>query len=401
MKILHILDHYKPHFSGYVFRTSYILKYQKELGLEPVVVTSPKHGITKETVEDIDNITVYRTVQNGFGNIPFVKESRLMKALQKRIEEVIREQKPDIIHAHSPSLNGIPAVRAGRKFGIPVVYEVRALWEDAAVDHGTFQESSLKYGISRFIETNLFKKVNAISTICDGLKNEIMSRGIARSKITVIPNSVDTNAFFPVGYDEEIAYRYGLKNKKVYGFIGSFYHYEGIDLLIDAFSIMLKRDKNIILLLVGEGPEYLKLQDKVKEMNLEGTAIFVGRVPHEQIKRYYSVIDTLVYPRKKMRLTELVTPLKPLEAMAMGKVVVGSNVGGIKELITHNQNGLLFKAGSVDSLYTLLDGLNQYTKNINEIVINAQETIRKKYTWQSAVGRYIPLYTNLIKKQIF
>ncbi len=401
MKILHILDHYKPHFSGYVFRTSYILKYQKELGLEPVVVTSPKHGITKETVEDIDNITVYRTVQNGFGNIPFVKESRLMKALQKRIEEVIREQKPDIIHAHSPSLNGIPAVRAGRKFGIPVVYEVRALWEDAAVDHGTFQESSLKYGISRFIETNLFKKVNAISTICDGLKNEIMSRGIARSKITVIPNSVDTNAFFPVGYDEEIACRYGLKNKKVYGFIGSFYHYEGIDLLIDAFSIMLKRDKNIILLLVGEGPEYLKLQDKVKEMNLEGTAIFVGRVPHEQIKRYYSVIDTLVYPRKKMRLTELVTPLKPLEAMAMGKVVVGSNVGGIKELITHNQNGLLFKAGSVDSLYTLLDGLNQYTKNINEIVINAQETIRKKYTWQSAVGRYIPLYTNLIKKQIF
>ena len=170
MKILHILDHYKPHFSGYVFRTSYILKYQKKLGLEPAIVTSPKHGTAKDLLEDIDDMLVYRTPGNGFGGIPIIREVKLMKALQQRIEEIIKENRPDIIHAHSPSLNGIPALRAGRKYGIPVVYEVRAFWEDAAVDHGTFPERSIRYKMSRIIETKVLRKADAVFTICEGLR---------------------------------------------------------------------------------------------------------------------------------------------------------------------------------------------------------------------------------------
>jgi hypothetical protein len=161
VKILHILDHYKPHFSGYVFRTNYILNYQKKLGIDPVVVTSPKHGhikapveefVTspkhghiKAPVEELDGITVYRTVPHQFGNIPFLREWKLIRALEGRISEAVRIEKPDIIHAHSPSLNGIAAMRVGEKRNIPVAYEVRAFWEDAAVDHRTFKENSFKY----------------------------------------------------------------------------------------------------------------------------------------------------------------------------------------------------------------------------------------------------------------
>ena len=399
MKILHILDHYKPHFSGYVFRTSYILKYQKECGIEPVVVTSPKHGNVKESIEEIDSITVYRTAQNGFGDIPFIREIRLMNTLQKKIEEVIKLEKPDIIHAHSPSLNGISALRAGRKFGIPVVYEVRALWEDAAVDYGTFKDGSLKYRVSRFIETNLFKKVDALFTICGGLKGEMISRGISDDKITVIPNCVDTGFFSTCEYDEEIAERFNLRGKTVFGFIGSFYNYEGIDLLIDSYLKMLQKKNSARLFLVGDGPGKNALRSKVEKAGLTGHVIFTGKVPHEDIKKYYSVIDVLVYPRKKIRLTEIVTPLKPLEAMAMGKVVVGSNVGGIRELISHDKDGFLFEAGDVEGLSRLLVELSMNKENLKAFSLAAIETVQKRHNWESAVKGYLSVYERLINRE--
>lgn len=398
MKILHILDHYKPHFSGYVFRTSYILKFQKEFGLDPVIVTSPKQGDVKTALEEIDDMRIYRTPQNNFGDTPFIREARLMKALQGRIEDTIKAERPDIIHAHSPSLNGIPALRAGRKYGIPVVYEVRAFWEDAAVDHGTFAEGSAKYKISNFLETRLMKRVDALFTICDSLKQDIVSRGIPEDKVTVIPNCVDTGTFSPVEYDLTIADRYELTDKIVYGFIGSFYHYEGIDLLIDSYMKVLENRRDTRLLLVGDGPERNALYERAGKMGLLGCVIFTGKIPHEQIKRYYSVIDILVYPRKRMRLTELVTPLKPLEAMAMGKIVVGSDVGGIRELITHNKDGFLFMAEDIDDLSRLLTDLaiNQKCQEISKAAI---ETVQRKHRWDSAVKRYLPVYEKCIRSR--
>lgn len=395
MKILHILDHYKPHLSGYVFRTSYILKHQKELGLEPVLVTSPKHGDIKSDLEEIDGIRIYRTSKNNFGSIPFIRETRLMKALQKRIEDSIRVEKPDVIHAHSPSLNGIPALKAGRKFGIPVVYEVRAFWEDAAVDHGTFKEGSFKYRVSRLLETRLFKAVDALFTICGGLKNEIVARGIPDEKITIIPNCVDAVVFSPLAYDLEIAERYKLKDRTIYGFIGSFYHYEGLDILIESFAKVIEKIKDAKLLLVGGGPEKENLVRKARSMNLLRHVIFTGKVPHDEVKRYYSVMDVLVYPRKSMRLTELVTPLKPLEAMAMGKVVVGSDVGGIKELITHGKDGFLFKAVDVSRLSELLIELAKNKDGLDTVARSAIETVRTRHNWAMAVKRYLPIYERL------
>jgi PEP-CTERM/exosortase A-associated glycosyltransferase len=396
MKVLHILDHYKPHFSGYVFRTNYILKYQREFGIQPIIVTSPKHGSVKKPLEEIDNTRVYRTPLNDFGKMPFIKEILLMKTLEKRIKEVLEIEYPDIIHAHSPSLNGIPALRAGRRYGIPVVYEVRALWEDAAVDHGFFAEGSFKYKMSRFVESRILKRVDSLFTICEGLKREIVSRGIPVNKVTIIPNSVDTEFFSPQDYDEDIAYRYGLRDKIVYGFIGSFYGYEGIDLLIESFFDVLKSRDDVMLLLVGDGPEKEKLHKKVEEMGLLKHVIFTGKVPHEDIKRYYSVIDILVYPRKRTRLTELVTPLKPLEAMAMGKIVVGSDVGGIKELITDHGNGFLFKANYVDELTEILLELASNKKNLSQISKKAIETVRNRYNWKSSIKRYLSVYERLI-----
>ncbi|MBI4687016.1 MAG: glycosyltransferase, exosortase A system-associated, partial [Nitrospirae bacterium] len=371
--------------------------HQKELGIAPIIITSPKHGASHSHFEEIDGINVYRTTKNDFGAAPFIREVRLIDTLCRKIKEIIEIEKPDIIHAHSPSLNGIAALMAGRKYDIPVVYEVRAFWEDAAVDHGTFKEGSFKYRVSRFIETELLKRVDSLFTICEGLKGEMISRGIGDDRITVIPNCVDAELFTSVQRNEDIVKKYSLENKIVFGFIGSFYHYEGLDILIDGFQRLVPKINNAKLLLVGDGSEKDNLYKKVKEKGLHNDIIFTGKVPHAEVKSYYSVIDFLVYPRESMRLTELVTPLKPLEAMAMGKIVAGSDVGGIKELVTNGKDGFLFKAGDTEDLSRLLIELAVNRENLKAVSSAAIQTVRMKHNWESAVKRYLPVYGKLVK----
>lgn len=395
MKVLHVLDHYKPHFSGYVFRTASILKQQRELGIEPVLITSPKHGSVTAPMEEIDGMRVYRTEQTEFGKLPFVREQRLMGALRDRIAEVVRLEAPDLLHAHSPSLNGMPAVKAGRELGLPVVYEVRAFWEDAAVDHGTFAEGSLKYRMSKMLETSLFRDVDALFTICHGLKGDIVSRGIAADKITIIPNCVDADAFAPLERDQVLADRLGLEEVPVFGFIGSFYHYEGLLMLLESFGMALKDGLKARLLLVGGGPEHEAVRRRAEELGLIGPVLITGKVPHEEVNRYYSLIDVLVYPRLSMRLTELVTPLKPLEAMAMGKVVLGSDVGGIKELVTHGEDGFLFPAGDRGQLAGQLLELGSGDRDLKAVSTRAMQTVRERHDWSKAVERYLPVYRRL------
>ena len=303
--------------------------------------------------EDVDGLRFYRTpVATGtLASLPIGKELALMKQLETRLEEVAREVRPDIIHAHSPVLNAFPAIKVARKLGIPVVYEIRAFWEDAAVDHGTTSEGSLRYRATRKLETRAIRQVDHVFTICEGLRADIVARGIPADKVTVIPNAVDIASFnLASPPDPELQQKWGLTGKTVIGFIGSFYAYEGLDLLLDALPAIIEQKPDIRVLLVGGGPQEANLRQQAEKLGLKDVVIFTGRVPHQDVNRYYDLINILAYPRHPMRLTELVTPLKPLEAMAQGQLFVASDVGGHKELIEHNKTGILFKAGDRQAL---------------------------------------------------
>ena len=176
-----------------------------------------------------------------------------------------------------------------------------------------------------------------------GCGGEIVARGIPDHKVTVIANAVDRNAFRGAGApDPALAARLGLGGKRVLGFFGSFYSYEGLHLLLRAVPLMQRRRSDIAVLLVGGGPEEDGLRALASELGLGCSAVFTGRVPHDEIGRYYDLADMLVFPRLSLRLTELVTPLKPLEAMAQERIVVASNVGGHRELIRDRETGYLF-----------------------------------------------------------
>ncbi|MDL2124141.1 MAG: glycosyltransferase [Deltaproteobacteria bacterium] len=168
-----------------------------------------------------------------------------MRALGRRIQEVAHREKPDIIHAHSPVLNAIPALWAGRKLGIPIVYEIRAFWEDAAVDHGTYSEGSWKYKLTKFVETWVCRRSDQVAVLCNGLKNDLAKREISSQKITPVFNGINPDDFRPCPPDEGLKKEWNLSGKKVIGFIGSFYRYEGLDLLINAFSHLISQPPSL------------------------------------------------------------------------------------------------------------------------------------------------------------
>lgn len=399
MRILHIFDHTLPLHSGYTFRSLAILRHQQALGWETAHLSSPKQGPVAATQETVDGCLFYRTaVPNGMlSRLPILNQWAIVDALANRLTEVIDQVRPDILHAHSPSLNGLAALRAARRYNIPLVYEVRAFWEDAAVDHGTCREGDWRYRTTRALETYVLKRAAAITCICEGLRYDIVDRGIPDAKITVIPNAVDVTAFSTGGVPDAVfQVELGLVNKQVVGFIGSFYAYEGLTLLLDAIALLQQAWPDLRVLLVGGGPEEARLREQVQKKNLTQRVIFTGRVPHDQIHKYYDLVDIFSYPRLPMRLTELVTPLKPLEAMAQGKLVLASDVGGHRELITQDQTGVLFRAGDVAALAKALSSLLARREDWPRLQAAGRHFVETERHWRASVSRYRQVYERLL-----
>ncbi len=402
MRILHIVDHSIPLQSGYAFRSRAIFLEQQTRGWETFHVTSPKHALAVQEQppeEIVDGLSFYRTspVTGWAATLPLFDQWSVVHALEKRLRTIIPLIEPDILHAHSPALDGIAAIRAGRKFGIPTVYEIRGFWEDAAVSHGTSRENSLRYRVSRQLENRVFRRADAVVCICKGIRQDLVARGIPEQRITIVPNAVDPERFQATSQrDAELESRLGLAGEPVIGFIGSFYRYEGLMLLLDAMPRILSQNPDTRLLLVGGGQDAERLRKKAAALGITDRVIFTGRVPNDQVYRYYSLIDILCYPRLPMRLTELVTPLKPLEAMAQEKPLVASDVGGHRELIHDGETGTLFKAGDSTDLAAKLVGLLENRQQWPAMTAAGRRFIERERTWKTCVARYAPVYENLL-----
>jgi PEP-CTERM/exosortase A-associated glycosyltransferase len=391
MKVLHVLDHSLPLTSGYSTRSRSIAVCQREAGLEPVILTSPRHAYPGGPVETWDGIRHYRTAPvRRSRRLPHAELPRLMARLGRRIVEVARAERVDLLHAHSPVLNGLPALWAGRRLGIPIVYEARAFWEDAAVDQGTTREGSLRYRLSRALETWLFRRAGRVVVIAEAMRREIVARGVSAERITVVPNGVDLARFRPAARDAALAARLGLDGGPLFGFIGSFYRYEGLAFLMRALPLLRQRLPGAQVLLVGGGEEEEALHALARA--LDGAVIFAGRVRPDEVGRFYPLLDVFVCPRRRIRLTELVTPLKPLEAMAMERPVLASDVGGHAELIRHGETGCLFPAESrerfVDECVRLA-GAAEFRRHLAE---RGRRFVESERTWTRLVARYEPVY---------
>ena len=385
------------HTTGYTSRTQALVKAIGSHGWTVHVVTRPGYpqdrndihrmpaGVT-QTVNGIDYSLLPGPRSNG---VPFDKYcAEASQSIYRQLEKV----RPGVVHAASNYLNATPALIAARQAGLPFVYEVRGLWELTQAAKNPRFEASERFDWQKQRETAVAQQADLVITISQGLRRELIERGVSADRIVIVPNCVDVDSFKPRPRDQELAKEILLGDSKVLGFVGSMTSYEGLIDLVTALSRLRKNGADVCGLLVGDGPAWQEVREVARSLGMQHHIIMPGRVPHADVARWYSLMDVAVYPRLPSRVTELVPPLKPLEAMAMGLPVVASDVSAIRESIVDGRNGFLFARGEVDSLTSTLERVLQDTRAVRGVAKQGRADVKDLFTWDAAAKSVVQAY---------
>jgi PEP-CTERM/exosortase A-associated glycosyltransferase len=403
MKVLHVLETSIPHTVGYTVRANAIIENQVKLGLEVVVVTSPLFPVTgiAPAYEEFAGVRYYRTnhiptpasARSKLGS--YWRRAKMMRLYRHAVLAIATAECVDIIHAHSSYSNAYAAVPAARRLNVPLVYEVRTLWGESAVVEDGWRSDSWKYRMIWRLELGAMRRADCVVPIARGIYEELASRGVPKEKMQIVPNGVDTSKFIPRPKDLGLAAGIGLADKFIVGFIGSMRKLEGLSTLLDAYAACRRNGAAIGLVLVGDGPDRAPLEARTRDLKLEDVH-FTGNVPHNEVAAWYSILDVVAYPRIRAVITERVTPLKPLEVMALGKTCVGSDVGGLLELIENKRTGMIFRSGDSDHLAQVLMSLMANPSLTYELGQASMKFVKNEREWSVIVGRYREIYTRLI-----
>jgi PEP-CTERM/exosortase A-associated glycosyltransferase len=411
MRVLHVLHNSLPLICGYSIRSGHIVRLQKCDGNELMVVTSAQHPNGPAMREVIDGVEHRRTPGYNGKQWPLWREWQLVRRLAREVERAVRAWRPDLVHAHSPVLVGLPALQVARRHRLPFVYEIRDLWENALVDRGRFGRRSLQYQLARRGETYVLSRADAVVTICETLKAELEGRLGGTRKIHVVANGVDTEAFTPHPPSEDARRKYKLGSKRVVLYVGTFQPYEGLELLVRSLGRVIQRVPDAHLVIVGgsaslayrgattRGTQEEVLDRVVSELRLAEHVTMTGRVPHEEVGDLYSIADCVVYPRILTRTTSLTTPLKPLEAMAMGKAVAVSDLPPMKELVRDGETGLTFAAGDDAALAQTCIRLLEDAALRERLGRAARESVVAERQWQDLIRRYGAVYQEALGRR--
>jgi PEP-CTERM/exosortase A-associated glycosyltransferase len=399
-RVLHLVGRSLPYMqTGYSVRTRYVTLAQRGSGLDPHVVTQLgfpwADGVEEAPVhEELDGISHHRLGADD--PIP-ARLDRRLDLNAKALMDLVRRLRPAAIHAASDYRNALLALAVGRACGIPVVYEVRGFWEDTwSSKQGKGAAEAVAYRWRRERELECMRRADRVVTLAGVMRQELMARGIPGGKIVVVPNAVDPAAFQPVDRDSALARELGIDpGEVVVGYVSSFVAYEGIRFLIEATARLARRGLPVRCLLVGDGEERGVLEDRARELGVEGRVVFTGRVPHRDVARYYGLIDVFVVPRTGHRVCQMVTPLKPYEAMAMERAVVVSGVQALREMVVPGKTGLVFHPEDPEHLADVLEPLIRSPERRRTLGRAARDWVRRHRTWTQNGDRYAELYREL------
>jgi PEP-CTERM/exosortase A-associated glycosyltransferase len=398
--VLHVLDHSWPVLSGYSIRSRNLITAQHRLGEAVRVITSPLHQLDNATATDVslDGVEYTRTPVRGWvaetalrRRWPIAREREVVRMLRQRILAIIASQPVRLVYAHSPALCGLAGLQAARQSGLPFVYEIRAFWEDAASENGGGTKP-WRSRLTHRLETYVAQKADAVAAIAKPMLRDLQSRGIPTDKLFHVPNGVDMDRFRPVARDEGLVQELRLGDAPVFGFFGSLYRYEGVSWMIRAAAQLRSRGRKFSILIIGRGEDQSAILGAIRDCNAAEYVRVIEHIPHEQIGRYYSVIDIAVYPRRSIRLTELVTPLKPLEAMALMKPVLASGVGGVRELVEDERTGLLFQSEDVADFCRQAERLIVSPALCKSLAERGHEFVSRERDWKVLAQRYRHIY---------
>lgn len=308
-----------------------------------------------KTVKEVyDGVTYNKLLSTNGSYTESPLTPYLKNYISSVIGEIIKNPNISVIHGASNYINGLAANMAAKILGIKSVYEVRGMWHITRASKMKGYEDTFFYRMQEELELKAAREADSVITISEALRSYLVDHGVEYEKITVVPNGVDVEKFESMPVDYELKEKLGVpKNNKVIGYVGSIVSYEGLDILLNAFKKVEEQLGSVSLLIIGDGAQLKELKELAVTLEVNNV-IFTGRVPFDEVPRYYSIIDICPFPRKKLPVTELVPPLKPFEAMALDKLVLLSNVGAMKEFVEEGVNGFCFRASDKDSLVAVL-----------------------------------------------
>ncbi len=345
---------------------------------------------------------VGRFFRNGFRLFwKVIEEKILIRQFTKRIIEVSVNSEIDLIHAHTPYRVGLPALIAAKKLKKPFVYEMRGIWEETAVANGRWNRNGPAYRRFQKFENKVLRGADSVICISQTLKEEAIKRGVPESRISVVTNAVNLSKHDESSKSDLLDLARANLSKSediVVGYIGSLRKMEGVDLTADAVAKLIERGRSVqFFVLTGEDGQ-IELKQHCARLGISDKTTILGPVPHEMVKPFFDLIDIFVVSRPDSIVTRLVTPLKPFEAMARGKVVIASKLPALEEIISHKETGLLFEAGNVEDLSDTIESciINEELRDI--LSNNAQEFVQRERTWDRVIENYRNLYSGLISK---
>ena len=415
-KIFYHASQSLPHTSsGYAIRTHGLLSELKRLNIDIEGILRYGYPLDRgdfpineiegsDVIDEVEYIFSLKN-RNSAKIIDYSEVFRftsLEKYLNKSVDYLLEEakkRKPSIIHSASNFVCGYAGVKAARLLGIPSIYEIRGFWHLTQSTTREGYENSDHYNVSEKLEIETAKLANHVFTITGSIKDILVENGVDESKISILPNAVDIEKFTIEKRDEELEQKLGLKDKIVIGYIGSFVEYEGLDLLIKACKMLYEEVGDVFrLLLVGDGDVFDKLRSLAEDSGLSEFVIFTGRVHHDDVQRYYSLIDIAPLPRKGFRVCELVSPLKPFEAMASGKLLITSNVKALNEIIEHGVTGLVFEKDNYQDLAEKLGSVIVDEDLRNEIAKNGNIWVKENHSWEKIAKSVTSIYEHLFER---
>ncbi len=443
-RVLHLVTDALPTTNaGYTVRTQRIAMAQREAGLDPHVVTKAGFPVAQghpdgRRVACVDGVPYHRLLPY---RLPYRADAAaaLGHDLAARLTGRLR---PAVLHAASNHLNGQLALALREDFGLPVIYEVRGFWEETwlsrhGVDPGPgarpvatmtpsrpvtspadaarpARETPARetvvparllaadltasdfYLLSREAETRCMTGADLVVTLGEVMRAEIVARGVDPGKVIVVPNAVSAEFLEPLPDGGPLREALGIRpDELVVGLVSNLVAYEGVGTLLEAAAELRRRGQPVRPLIVGDGADRAALQRLAGKLGLTGIAIFTGRVPMAEVRRYHAVLDLFVVPRTTDRVCQLVTPLKPVEAMASGLTVVASDVGALREIIRPEATGALATSGDPASFADIMEPLLYSSDTRRKLGANAREWVARDRTWAHNAAIYRAAYERL------
>jgi len=412
--ILHMVGRVLPETqTGYTLRTQYTALAQIRKGL-PVAIVG-QSGITENEVEQTEHY-----VHGGVDYYLLPGAARNQLLLDEWLAENIRglaqlvlEVRPSVLHAQSDFFNALIVHAVGTKYSIPTVYESRGFWEESwlsrTIDaNGWGDGADIVFSMYGLPDAYTLRKraeeiarqlPDHVFTLAEVMRDHIIDSAhgqIPGDSVSIVPNAVEATNFPVQESDRDLAEEIGLpEDALVVGYISSIVEYEGIDTLIDGYRLAAATSvRPLCLLLVGDGAYLPTLRERVESAGIENV-FFTGRVPHEDVLRYYGLIDLFVVPRKASAVADLVTPLKPFEAFSTGRTVILSDVGALQEIARQSGAVETFRAGDSTDLSRKLLELIQDPERRQELGRTASRWVRNYRTWDSNVSEYYRVYKKL------